>query len=197
MRAHHSLTLANSYADPPIRLSLVLPAQVQTPLFASLTPPSPLVSFLAPLVSPIDIAKSVIAALDTEQSREICLPAFVGVVWALRGLPSWAREGIVWVSLLFLLHPPRWSPDGIDGAREQVEISFRSDSDDFGATVLWSERSDAYVCQGGEEEVMRSFSISVAILVRISFADSRGHSWSATIFLIPYRRNDARATTKA
>lgn len=97
---HESLKyeLKYRYNDPPVRLSLLLPAQVQTPLFASLSPPTPLVSFLAPLVTPIDIAKAVIAALDTDQSREICLPVFVGVVWALRGLPSWARDGIVWIS---------------------------------------------------------------------------------------------------
>lgn len=94
----HPLSSHPSYNDSPIRTTLLIPGQVLTPLFASLPPLSRPVSFLAPLVHPTDLAASVIDALDKQQSREIFLPFYGNKLWVIKGLPSWARDGLVWVS---------------------------------------------------------------------------------------------------
>lgn len=97
--APSALSTRNSYNDPPIRTTLVIPGQVRTPLFASLASTSRLVSFLAPIVDPHLIAKAIVAALETHQSRTIHLPYYASWVWATKGMPSWASDGLAWVSL--------------------------------------------------------------------------------------------------
>lgn len=92
----------HSYNDPPIRTTLVIPGQVHTPLFASVKPTSRLVSFVAPIVEPHTVAKAIIAALDTHQSRTIHLPYYSSWVWATKGMPTWASDGLAWVSCLCL-----------------------------------------------------------------------------------------------
>ncbi|KAI5476344.1 hypothetical protein MNV49_007857 [Pseudohyphozyma bogoriensis] len=93
---HESLRceLRYRHGDPPIRTTLLVPGRIHTPLFESLAAPSPLVSFLAPTVEPHTIAKKVIAALECETSTEIYIPRYGGLLWAVRGLPSWCKEGL-------------------------------------------------------------------------------------------------------
>lgn len=95
-----SLTPVHSYSDAPIRTTFVVPGHVRTPLFGSINPPSRLVAFLAPTIGPHTIAKAIIAALDTDQSREIYLPLYGGWLWAVKGFPSWGRDFLIWVSFV-------------------------------------------------------------------------------------------------
>ncbi len=61
-------------------------------------------AFIAPIVEPHEVAKAIIAALETDQSREIFLPYVGGWLWALRGLPSWAKDFTSWVRTCCLFH---------------------------------------------------------------------------------------------
>ena len=86
-----------SYSDPPIRTTLVVPGRVRSAVFASLPPPPPIVAFLAPIADTHDIAKQVVSALETEQSRNLVFPRVVGWSWIAHGLPTWAVDSLVWV----------------------------------------------------------------------------------------------------
>jgi len=75
---------------PDIRTTLVSPGLLQTNLFASIAPQN---QFFLPTVSPHDLVKKIIQALDTHESREIWEPLYTNYAWILRGLPSWMRDG--------------------------------------------------------------------------------------------------------
>lgn len=95
---HESLRaeLQHRHGDPPIRTTIVIPGQVRTPLFASVRPTSRLASFVAPVVDPHTVAKAVIAAIETEESRDVYLPSFARWLWVTKGLPSWMVDGMRW-----------------------------------------------------------------------------------------------------
>lgn len=62
------------------------------------------------MIEPIEIAKAVIAALETDQSRTVYLPWISSTLWALRGLPTWVGDGVLWVRCSLLLPSlPLWS----------------------------------------------------------------------------------------
>lgn len=99
LRGLHS-SLRQELGDyPEIRTTLVYPGHVKTPLFASIKPPSRVVRFLAPQVHPSDVADQVMLALSTHTSRELYVPFYGSLLWALEGVPSYLRDLLIWVSL--------------------------------------------------------------------------------------------------
>lgn len=71
---HRSLAAELRLAGyPEIKMVLVTPGQLGTPLFAGIDSPH---SFLAPVVEPIDVAKEVIKAIDLGISDHIATPLY-------------------------------------------------------------------------------------------------------------------------
>ncbi|PVH86471.1 NAD(P)-binding protein [Cadophora sp. DSE1049] len=58
---------------PEIKTILVSPGQLSTPLFNGVKTPN---SFLAPLLEPVDVAKEVIAAIDSGSSAVLAMPLY-------------------------------------------------------------------------------------------------------------------------
>jgi hypothetical protein len=62
-------------------------------MFASVKQPaSALVRFLFPQVSPHDMAKAIIAALDVYEGRYIYMPFYTRFAWIMDIAPSWAKS---------------------------------------------------------------------------------------------------------
>jgi NAD(P)-dependent dehydrogenase (short-subunit alcohol dehydrogenase family) len=70
---HRSLTAELKYSHPDIRMVLVTPGQLSTPLFYGVKTPN---AFLAPVVEPVDVAKEIIAAIDGGLSTSIAMPLY-------------------------------------------------------------------------------------------------------------------------
>jgi len=106
---HESLRyeLDKIHQTPKIRTTILHLGYVHTPLFSrsaytSEKPPSPLPSwlfrFLAPPIASHDVVKTIIAALDDHESREILMPFLVNVSKWMNLFPSWARDFMQWLS---------------------------------------------------------------------------------------------------
>jgi NAD(P)-dependent dehydrogenase (short-subunit alcohol dehydrogenase family) len=70
---HKSLAAELRETHPDIRMVLVTPGQVSTPLFYGVQTPN---SFLAPVVEPIDVAKEIISAIDNGYSTSVAMPLY-------------------------------------------------------------------------------------------------------------------------
>ncbi|KAI9659206.1 MAG: hypothetical protein M1831_003788 [Alyxoria varia] len=98
--AKPSTSSTTSQSSPPIppatypdqiRLLLLTPGQLLTPLFSRITPPRP---FLGPLVPPELLAKEIVKRVDAGVSGEWSVPFYArwaGGVWGI--LPEGVREG--------------------------------------------------------------------------------------------------------
>ena len=75
-----------------INTTLVIPGTVSTQLFASKPASGWIESFLAPAVEPHDLAMSIIAQLEMDESGDVYLPVYSRWTWLLRGLPDWLRD---------------------------------------------------------------------------------------------------------
>ncbi|KAK4166116.1 epidermal retinol dehydrogenase 2 [Cladorrhinum sp. PSN259] len=70
---HKSLAAELKETHPNIRMVLVTPGQLSTPLFYGVQTPN---AFLAPIVEPVDVAKEVIKAIDDGQNAVIGMPLY-------------------------------------------------------------------------------------------------------------------------
>jgi NAD(P)-dependent dehydrogenase (short-subunit alcohol dehydrogenase family) len=70
---HKSLTAELRRTHPDIKTVLVTPGQLTTPLFYGVQTPN---SFLAPVVEPVDVAKEIIAAIDSGRSANVSMPLY-------------------------------------------------------------------------------------------------------------------------
>ncbi|KAL2160371.1 hypothetical protein VTH06DRAFT_1544 [Thermothelomyces fergusii] len=70
---HRSLAAELRRSHPRIRTVLVTPGQLSTPLFHGVRTPN---RFLAPVVEPVDVAKEIIAAVDSGRSAAIAMPLY-------------------------------------------------------------------------------------------------------------------------
>jgi hypothetical protein len=59
--------------------------------------PNQFAKFLSPTQEPHTVAKEIISALDSGESREIFIPFYTRYAWLNRGLPSWARDSLRWI----------------------------------------------------------------------------------------------------
>ncbi|KAL1838566.1 hypothetical protein VTJ49DRAFT_2526 [Mycothermus thermophilus] len=70
---HRSLTAELRQSHPNIRTVLVTPGQLSTPLFYGVSTPN---RFFAPVVEPVDVAKEVIAAVDSGRNAHLAMPLY-------------------------------------------------------------------------------------------------------------------------
>lgn len=71
--ALHKSLAAELQQYPEIKMILVTPGQLSTPLFHGVRTPN---SFIAPIVEPIDVAKEIIKAIDLGLSDHIGMPLY-------------------------------------------------------------------------------------------------------------------------
>ncbi|THH12393.1 hypothetical protein EW145_g67 [Phellinidium pouzarii] len=91
--------LDKRYNTPSIRTTLVLAGHTMTPLFSKMSLPSSWFHrFFTPSVPPYIIAKTVIAAIDEQESRTIFLPFYTNFVKWVTILPSYIRDLFQWIS---------------------------------------------------------------------------------------------------
>lgn len=69
---HKSLT-AELKSTPDIKTILVSPGQLSTPLFNGVQTPN---SFFGPILEPVDVAREVIAAIDSGSSEVLAMPLY-------------------------------------------------------------------------------------------------------------------------
>lgn len=68
-----------------IRTVLVAPGQLSTALFGRVNTPS---KFLAPLVEPVELAKEIVAMVDSGRSGDIRVPFYAEWIPVLQALPA-------------------------------------------------------------------------------------------------------------
>lgn len=73
LTAMHRSLAAEMRTHPEIKMVLVTPGQLSTPLFRGLKTPS---NFFAPVVEPVEVAKEVIAAIDGGSSAWLAMPLY-------------------------------------------------------------------------------------------------------------------------
>ncbi|KAH6673112.1 hypothetical protein B0J14DRAFT_513140 [Halenospora varia] len=71
--AMHKSLAAELKSTPDIKTVLVSPGQLTTPLFNGVQTPN---RFFAPALEPVDVAKEIIAAIDSGSSAEVSLPLY-------------------------------------------------------------------------------------------------------------------------
>ena len=54
-------------------------------------------TFLAPIVEPLEVAKEIIAAIESRQGGEIYFPWYVEYMWIMRGLPASLAWFVRWL----------------------------------------------------------------------------------------------------
>lgn len=82
--ALHKSLAAELKDTPEIKTILVSPGQLSTPLFNGVKTPN---SFLAPLLEPVDVAKEVIAAIDSGSSAVLAMPLYARWIDWMNVLP--------------------------------------------------------------------------------------------------------------
>ncbi|CZS95492.1 probable short-chain dehydrogenase/reductase 3 [Rhynchosporium agropyri] len=82
--AFHKSLAAELKDTPEIKTVLVTPGQLSTPLFSGVRTPN---SFLGPLLEPVDVAKEVIAAIDSGSSAVLAMPLYARWIDWMNVLP--------------------------------------------------------------------------------------------------------------
>lgn len=82
--AMHKSLAAELKATPEIKTILVSPGQLSTPLFDGVETPN---SFFGPVLEPVDVAKEVIAAIDSGSSAVLAMPLYARWIDWLNVLP--------------------------------------------------------------------------------------------------------------
>jgi NAD(P)-dependent dehydrogenase (short-subunit alcohol dehydrogenase family) len=82
---HKSLTAELKVSYPEVRMVLVEPGQLSTPLFYGVQTPN---AFLAPVVEPVDVAKEIIAAIDGGRSGHVAMPLYARWIGYYNILPT-------------------------------------------------------------------------------------------------------------
>ncbi|OBZ76728.1 Short-chain dehydrogenase/reductase family 16C member 6 [Grifola frondosa] len=98
---HESLRyeLDHRYDAPGVRTTLLIAGTILTPLFSTVRLPSSwLFHFFFPSMPPVDVAKTVIAALDEQHSRVLYMPFYAHFVPLLHMCPSFIRDLAQWVT---------------------------------------------------------------------------------------------------
>ena len=92
---HRSLT-AELKPTPNIKTILVSPGQMTTPLFSGVKTPS---SFFGPVLEPVDVAKEIIATIDSGSSAKIAMPFYARWIDWINVLPvggeAIVRAGVI------------------------------------------------------------------------------------------------------
>lgn len=80
-----------------IRTILVTPGQLSTTLFSNLNLPW-YAHFLGPIISPVELAKSIVSMIDSGMSGEISLPVYAQWIDWVFVLPQSVQRGVRWVA---------------------------------------------------------------------------------------------------
>lgn len=82
---HRSLAAELRATHPAVRMVLVTPGQLSTPLFYGVQTPN---GFLAPVVEPVDVCKEVVAAVDGGLGAGVAMPLYARCVGWYDVLPA-------------------------------------------------------------------------------------------------------------
>ena len=75
-----------------------MPGHILTPMFRTVKlPPTLFHNFCFPSIPPVTVVKSIITALDEQQSQTILMPFFTQFGLLLKILPSFVRDLLQWV----------------------------------------------------------------------------------------------------
>ncbi|KAL5615344.1 hypothetical protein BROUX41_005391 [Berkeleyomyces rouxiae] len=86
---HRSLEAELRVTHPNMRMVLVEPGQLSTPMFMGVTTPS---SFFAPIVEPVDVAKEIISAIDSGTAAHVSSPLYARWIGWFNVLPAGAQR---------------------------------------------------------------------------------------------------------
>lgn len=98
LRAELACSDDEAYEGPgrgSVRTTLVTPGQLSTPLFAGVETPS---NFFGPVVSPVELAKAIVEAVERGESGEISLPLYAKWIGILGVLPFSLQRLARWMS---------------------------------------------------------------------------------------------------
>ncbi|KAK2629866.1 hypothetical protein QTJ16_000686 [Diplocarpon rosae] len=84
LTAMHKSLAAELSSVPEIKTVLVLPGQLSTPLFNGVQTPN---SFFGPVLEPVDVAKEVIASIDSGSSAVLAMPLYARWIDWLNVMP--------------------------------------------------------------------------------------------------------------
>ncbi|KAF3942250.1 hypothetical protein ABW19_dt0202488 [Dactylella cylindrospora] len=111
---HESLTAELAqYED--IKTLLVCPGQIATPLFDGVETPS---NFFAPILEPVDVAKEIIAAVDSGSGGVVSLPLYARWIVIMQTFPVSFQRLIRWLSgcdNAMKTFRGRWTADNLNG----------------------------------------------------------------------------------
>ncbi|KAF3918714.1 hypothetical protein AA313_de0208477 [Arthrobotrys entomopaga] len=91
---HESLTAEVAHHEN-IKTLLVCPGQISTPLFDGVQTPS---SFFAPVLEPVDVAKEIMALIDSGSGGTLELPLYARWIVVMQTLPVSIQRFLRWVS---------------------------------------------------------------------------------------------------
>jgi NAD(P)-dependent dehydrogenase (short-subunit alcohol dehydrogenase family) len=95
LTAMHRSLAAELKTHPEIKMVLVTPGQLSTPLFRGLKTPS---SFFAPVLEPVEVAKEVIATIDGGSSAWLALPFYARWIDWMNVMPVGIEKLARWAS---------------------------------------------------------------------------------------------------
>jgi NAD(P)-dependent dehydrogenase (short-subunit alcohol dehydrogenase family) len=95
LTAMHRSLAAELRAYPFIKMILVTPGQLSTPLFEGVKTPS---NFFAPIVEPVEVLKDMIAAIESGSSEELALPLYARWIEWLNVLPVGVQRIARWAA---------------------------------------------------------------------------------------------------
>lgn len=92
---HTSLSAELRSEHPEIKMVLITPGQLSTPLFEGVKTPS---RFFAPIVEPIEVAKEIIATVDKGESDILAMPLYARWAGWLNVMPVGVQRVARWMS---------------------------------------------------------------------------------------------------
>lgn len=92
---HTSLSAELRSEHPEIKMVLVTPGQLSTPLFEGVKTPS---RFFAPIVEPVEVAKEIIATVDKGESDILAMPLYARWAGWLNVMPVGVQRVARWMS---------------------------------------------------------------------------------------------------
>lgn len=93
--AMHTSLSAELREHPEIKMVLVTPGQLSTPLFEGVKTPS---RFFAPIVEPVDVAKEIIATINKGESDVLAMPLYARWAGWLNVMPVGVQRVARWMS---------------------------------------------------------------------------------------------------
>lgn len=116
LTAMHNSLVAELRDHPEIKMLLVKPGQLSTPLFAGVDIGG-IRKFFGPVIEPVDVAKEVIKAVDGGSSGELAMPFYARWIDWMNVLPVGLQRIARWASGLDV------AMEGFHGRNDDLEVS--------------------------------------------------------------------------